>query len=95
MLATAVVYGASRRVRIVEAEVMAASAYWLRLGRRLQPDAALLGQLSLGRDDGEPALVMLAQYPTCSRPEDERQPPVAADEAGNRVHVPSVPQLLR
>ena len=75
----------------MKAQMVAASADRLGLRRRLQRSLLLLGEFSLGSQDGEPATVMLLEGTTEHWRDNKDQPPVATDERGDVVHVAILP----
>jgi hypothetical protein len=95
LLAATVIDRARRGIRVVEAQVMTASADRLWLGRLAWWLVLGLRKLALGRKDREPTPVVLLETAAEYRRQNEDKPPVALDETGDVVHVKYLPAFAR
>ena len=94
LLAAAILDGAVARARVMEAQMMAASADWLRIRRELERGLPLLLKLAFRGDDGQPPRVATLQCSAKDRRHDEDQPPVALSEVDHGIHAIILPHRL-
>jgi hypothetical protein len=87
LLAAAVFLSAGTGTRVMKAQMMTAAADRLGLWRRLERRIPLLSELTLGGNDPQSAGVVLLHSAARHRTQNEDEPPVAADDARDAMHV--------
>ena len=95
LLAAAIFDRAAAGRGAVEAQMMPASADWLRIRRELERGLPLLLKLAFRGDDGQPPRVATLQCSAKDRRHDEDQPPVALSEVDHGIHAIILPHRLR